>query len=245
MNICKKKEKKINLSPHPSARRPGPAIVRKRPGIQCLCRVTTLPAGPLVMFIFSEPSPLPMSPTAREDRQQLPPAIPIQTHNPCLPPLLCTAAALPLALGVAWCLSLVVVSSSREPSRLAVAAPMSRRLATVCAQSLVFVRTAPAPLTADLFHSLLSRAPVPSPLSSEVSILPIASSSPLSSPSCIPRLRQEPRVVLWWPAASARPACGAFPRAACEARASLRPVSTVPLPHPVWPMACRPESLTH
>jgi hypothetical protein len=107
--------------------------MRKRPGIQCLYRVTTLPVGPLIMFIFSEPSPLPMLPTTREDWQQLPPATPIQTHNPCLPPLLCTTAALPLALAIAWCLGLVAVSSSREPSRLAVVAPVSRRLATVYA----------------------------------------------------------------------------------------------------------------
>jgi hypothetical protein len=40
----------------------------------------TCQAAPL-LFIFSEPSPLPKSPTTHEDRQQLPPATPIQTHN--------------------------------------------------------------------------------------------------------------------------------------------------------------------
>jgi hypothetical protein len=207
------------------------------------------------MFIFSEPSPQPKSPRTREDWQQLPPATPIQTHNPCLPLLLCTAAALPLALVVAWCLGLVAVSSSREPSRLAVIAPVSRRLATVCAQSLVVVRTAPAPSPWQVSRvpiilaprcaapssghgacAQLWRATATAPLTAQATHHARVSSQQRNLP---------PRVVPLRPAASARPACGAFPRTACEARASPRPVSTVPLPHPVLRAILTPESLTH
>ena len=67
----------------------------------------------------------------------------------------------------------VLTSPSLTCVRSSLSKPPHRSPSSPCS-------SAPEPLATYLFHALLSRAPVPSPLSSEVSILPVASSPHLS-----------------------------------------------------------------